>query len=117
MARHGVSTLIVVARKTLVDLCCSRVLEFLDEQCGQIVGWRAKTTVRLDAALLPTLARAGKVAELTAGHGFVIVDECQLRTVSRVAPTRLAFKVMRTRLAAARTRGRAQRNLGRRLGF
>ena len=48
----------------------------MDEKCGQIGGGRAKTTGRVDVALLPTLARRDNVAELTAGYGFVIVDEC-----------------------------------------
>ncbi|GAA3315760.1 DEAD/DEAH box helicase [Arthrobacter ramosus] len=76
MARRGVSALILVDRKALADQWRSRVREFMDEKCGQIGGGRAKTTGRIDVALLPTLARRGNVAELTAGYGFVIVDEC-----------------------------------------
>lgn len=76
MASRGVSTLILVDRKALADQWRSRIREFMDEKCGQIGGGRAKTTGRIDVALLPTLARRGNVAELTAGYGFVIVDEC-----------------------------------------
>lgn len=76
MARRGVSTLILVDRKALADQWRSRIREFMDEKCGQIGGGRAKTTGRIDVALLPTLARRDNVAELTAGYGFVIVDEC-----------------------------------------
>ncbi|WAH97397.1 DEAD/DEAH box helicase [Arthrobacter sp. MMS18-M83] len=76
MARRGVSTLILVDRKALADQWRSRIGEFMDEKCGQIGGGRAKTTGRIDVALLPTLARRDNVAELTAGYGFVIVDEC-----------------------------------------
>ena len=76
MALRGVSTLILVDRKALAEQWCSRIREFLDEKCGQIGGGRAKTTGRVDVALLPTLARRENVAELTAGYGFVIVDEC-----------------------------------------
>lgn len=65
-----------VDRKALAEQWRSRIREFLDEQCGQIGGGRAKMTGRLDVALLPTLARRENVAELTAGYGFVIVDEC-----------------------------------------
>lgn len=76
MALRGVSTLILVDRKALAEQWRSRIREFLDEKCGQIGGGRAKTTGRVDVALLPTLARRQNVAELTAGYGFVIVDEC-----------------------------------------
>ncbi|WP_307857046.1 TOTE conflict system archaeo-eukaryotic primase domain-containing protein [Pseudarthrobacter albicanus] len=76
MARRGVSTLILVDRKALADQWRSRIREYMDEKCGQIGGGRAKTTGRVDVALLPTLARRENVAELTAGYGFVIVDEC-----------------------------------------
>lgn len=76
MALRGVSTLILVDRKALAEQWRSRVREFLDEKCGQIGGGRTKTTGRVDVALLPTLARRENVAELTAGYGFVIVDEC-----------------------------------------
>ncbi|MHC6594054.1 TOTE conflict system archaeo-eukaryotic primase domain-containing protein [Arthrobacter sp. C152] len=76
MALRGVSTLILVDRKALAEQWRSRIREFLDEKCGQIGGGRAKTTGRVDVSLLPTLARRQNVAELTAGYGFVIVDEC-----------------------------------------
>ena len=76
MALRGVSTLILVDRKALAEQWRSRIRQFMDEQCGQIGGGRAKTTGRVDVALLPTLARRQNVAELTAGYGFVIVDEC-----------------------------------------
>ena len=76
VALHGVSTLILVDRKALAEQWRSRNRQFMDEQCGQIGGGRAKTTGRVDVALLPTLARRENVAELTAGYGFVIVDEC-----------------------------------------
>ena len=45
-------------------------------KCGQIGGGRSKTTGVLDIALLPTLARREQVEDITAGYGFVIVDEC-----------------------------------------
>ncbi len=76
MAHRGTSTLILVDRKALADQWRKRVRELMDEECGQIGGGRAKTTGRIDVALLPTLARRDNVAELTAGYGLVIADEC-----------------------------------------
>lgn len=76
MARRGVSTLILVDRKALADQWRTRIRELMDIKCGQIGGGRAKTTGRVDIALLPTLARRENVAQLAAGYGFVIADEC-----------------------------------------
>lgn len=76
IARHGVSTLILVDRKALADQWRKRIQELMGEKCGQIGGGRAKTTGRIDVALLPTLARRENVADLTAGYGLVIADEC-----------------------------------------
>ena len=45
MALRGVSTLILVDRKALAEQWRSRIREFLNEQCGQIGGGRAKMTV------------------------------------------------------------------------
>ena len=77
MAHHGVSTLILDDRKALADQWRKRIHELMGEKPGQIGGGRSKTAGRIDVALLPTLARRDNVAELTAGNGFVIADECR----------------------------------------
>jgi len=43
---------------------------------GQIGGGRAKMRGTVDVAMLQTLARRDDLAELTAGYGLVVVDEC-----------------------------------------
>ncbi|MGB9034545.1 MAG: DEAD/DEAH box helicase family protein [Paeniglutamicibacter sp.] len=76
IAAKSVSTLVLVDRKTLADQWRGEILRFLGEKSGQIGGGKSKTTGRIDVALLPTLARRKNVAELAAGYGFVVVDEC-----------------------------------------
>lgn len=76
IAFHGVSTLVLVNRKTLAGQWRSRIRELLSIKPGQRGGGRAKTTGVIDIATLQSVSRADDVADLTAGYGFVIVDEC-----------------------------------------
>ena len=46
------------------------------KQIGQLGGGRNKTTGIVDVAMVQSLARRDDLAELTAGYGLVIVDEC-----------------------------------------
>ncbi len=79
IAHHRVPTLVIVDRKPLVEQWQDRLLTHLDlgtSLLGQLGGGRNKARGVVDVAMVQSLARRDEIAELTAGYGLVIVDEC-----------------------------------------
>ena len=77
--RRGRNTLVLVHRRPLLDQWVAQLALFLGidpKAIGQIGGGRRAPNGRLDVAMIQSLVRKGRVDDLVAGYGHVIVDEC-----------------------------------------
>ena len=78
-ALRGVSTLVLVHRKPLLDQWRSQLQLFLGlsaKEVGQIGGGKKKATGRIDVAMIQSLVSREGVSDLVGQYGQVIVDEC-----------------------------------------
>jgi superfamily II DNA or RNA helicase len=79
VAQRGRNTLVLVHRRPLLDQWRAQLSLFLGiepKAIGQLGGGKRSPNGRLDVAMLQSLVRAAQVADLVAGYGQVIVDEC-----------------------------------------
>jgi superfamily II DNA or RNA helicase len=79
IAARGVSTLVLVHRRQLMDQWRERLAAFLDvppAEIGLIGGGRMRPTGAIDVGVIQSLNKKGVVADLVADYGQVIVDEC-----------------------------------------
>jgi superfamily II DNA or RNA helicase len=79
IASRACSTLILVHRRPLLDQWLAQLALFLGldrKDIGQIAGGKRTPTGCVDVAMIQSLVRKDSVADLVAGYGQVIVDEC-----------------------------------------
>jgi hypothetical protein len=79
IAHRAVPTLVIVDRQPLLEQWRERLVTHLGMNRGQIgvVGaGRSRPRGVVDIAMVQSLARRDDIAEMTAGYGFVVVDEC-----------------------------------------
>lgn len=79
IAQRGVSTLVLVHRRQLLDQWVERLAAFLSlpvKSIGCIGGGRNRPYGLLDVAVIQSLVRKGVVDDRVADYGHLVVDEC-----------------------------------------
>ncbi len=79
VASRTCSTLVLVHRRPLLDQWLAQLALFLGldrKAIGIVAGAKRTPTGRIDVAMIQSLVRKDSVADLVAGYGQVIVDEC-----------------------------------------
>jgi superfamily II DNA or RNA helicase len=79
IAKRGVSALILVHRRQLMDQWRERLAAFLAvpiDTIGQFGGGKKKRTGMIDVAVIQSLQHKGAVHDFVAEYGHVVVDEC-----------------------------------------
>jgi len=79
IARRARNTLILVHRTQLMEqwiACLAMFLDIEPKRIGQIGGGRRKPNGDLDVAMIQSLGRQGRVDDLVANYGHIVVDEC-----------------------------------------
>ncbi|HVW28091.1 MAG TPA: DEAD/DEAH box helicase family protein [Polyangiaceae bacterium] len=79
VASRARSTLILVHRRPLLDQWLAQLSLFLNLErklVGVVAGAKRTPTGRVDIAMIQSLVRKDSIADLVAGYGQVIVDEC-----------------------------------------
>lgn len=79
IAQRGVSTLVLVHRRQLLDQWVERLSALLGvpaKSIGRIGGGRSRPNGLLDVAIIQSLVRKGIVDDRVAAYGHLIVDEC-----------------------------------------
>lgn len=79
IAKRRTNTLILVHRRQLQEQWRTRLQQFLDidsTQIGQIGAGKNKPTGRIDIAIIQSLSKKGKIDDLVANYGHLVIDEC-----------------------------------------
>ena len=79
IAHRAVPTLVIVDRQPLLEQWRERLVTHLGmnrRQIGVVGAGRSRPRGVVDIAMVQSLARRDDIAEMTAGYGFVVVDEC-----------------------------------------
>lgn len=79
IAKRKTNTLILVHRRQLMEQWLTRIKMFLNlevKDIGQIGAGKYKPTNHVDVAIIQSLTQKGKVKDIVAHYGQLVIDEC-----------------------------------------